>query len=157
MIVSIHLFQQNKNTQNKQIMKTTKINFALRFFAILFSGFANSQQAIFQADKYQLDPSNETEIIIDDIVNPIDESAEPFKALIYPNPSLTGKVKMSWMDNQDVDYIILIPDNFDNVVEMNIKDAKEITINNLEDGHYYVKFYFNQQLLATQKLKVMKE
>jgi len=138
-------------------MKSTKINLALLFFAIIFSGIANSQQNIYQADKYQLDPSNETEIIIDDIVHPIDETAEPFKALIYPNPSLTGKVKMSWMDNQDVDYIILIPDNFDNVVEIEVKDVKEITIDNLENGHYYVKFYFNQQLLATQKLKVMKE
>ncbi|MDB3905365.1 hypothetical protein N9335_02690, partial [Crocinitomicaceae bacterium] len=123
-------------------MKSTKINLALLFFAIIFSGIANSQQNIYQADKYQLDPSNETEIIIDDIVHPIDETAEPFKALIYPNPSLTGKVKMSWMDNQDVDYIILIPDNFDNVVEIEVKDVKEITIDNLENGHYYVKFYF---------------
>ena len=138
-------------------MKSTKIILALLFFAILLSGFANSQQAIFQADKYQLDESNETEIIIDDLVNPHDDTAEPFKALIYPNPSFTGKVKMSWLDNQNVDKIILIPDNFDNVVEMNIKDAKEITINNLENGHYFVKFYFNQQLLATQKLKVIKE
>ena len=138
-------------------MKSTKINLALLFFAILLSGFANSQQAIFQADKYQLDESNETEIIIDDLVNPHDDTAEPFKALIYPNPSFAGKVKMSWLDNQNVDKIILLPDNFDNVVEIDVKDVKEITIDNLENGYYFVKFYFNQQLLATQKLKVMKE
>jgi hypothetical protein len=90
-------------------------------------------------------------------VNPNDESTEPFKAMIYPNPSFTGKVKMSWMDNQNVDYIILVPDNFDNVVEINLKDAKEVTVDNLENGHYYIKFYFKQNLLATQKLKVMKE
>ena len=149
--------KNNNNTQNKQIMKTTKINFAILFFAILFSGFANSQQHIFQADKYQLDPSDETEVIIDDIVNPIDESLEPFKALIYPNPSLTGKVKMSWLDNQNVDKILLLPDNFDNFVKIDVKDVKEITIDNLENGYYYVKFYFNQELLATQKLKVIKE
>ena len=138
-------------------MKTTKINFALLFFAILISGFANSQQAIYQADKYSIDESDETEVIIDDIVNPNDESSEQFKAMIYPNPSFTGKVKMSWMDNQNVDYIILVPDNFDNVVEINLKDAKEVTVDNLENGHYYIKFYFKQNLLATQKLKVMKE
>ena len=149
--------KKNNNTQNKQIMKTTKINFALLFFAILFSGFANSQQQLFQADKYQLDPSDETEVIIDDIVNPIDESLEPFKARIYPNPSLTGKVKMSWLDNQNVDKILLLPDNFDNFVKIDVKDVKEITIDNLENGYYYVKFYFNQELLATQKLKVIKE
>ena len=138
-------------------MKTTKINFALLFFAILITGFANSQQAIYQADKYSIDESDETEVIIDDIVNPNDESSEQFKAMIYPNPSFTGKVKMSWMDNQNVDYIILVPDNFDNVVEINLKDAKEVTVDNLENGHYYIKFYFKQNLLATQKLKVMKE
>ena len=138
-------------------MKTTKINFLLLFIAILITGFANSQQANYQADKYSLDGVDETEIIIDDIVNPNDGSTEPFKAMIYPNPSLTGKVKMSWMDNQNVDYIILVPDNFDNIVEINLKDAKEVTVDNLENGHYYIKFYFKQNLLATQKLKVMKE
>jgi len=61
------------------------------------------------------------------------------------------------MDNQNVDYIILVPDNFDNVVEINLKDVKEVTIDNLENGYYYIKFYFQQNLLATQKLKVMKE
>ena len=138
-------------------MKTTKINFVLLFLAILIAGFANSQQANYQADKYSLDEADETENIIDDIVNPNDESTEPFKAMIYTNPSLTGKVKMSWMDNQNVDYIILVPDNFDNVVEINLKDVKEVTIDNLENGYYYIKFYFQQNLLATQKLKVMKE
>ena len=68
-----------------------------------------------------------------------------------------GKVKMSWMDNQNVDSIILVLDNFDNVVEINLKDVKEVTVDNLENGHYYIKFYFQQNLLATQKLKVMKE
>ena len=138
-------------------MNTTKFNIALLLAAMAFSAYVSGQQHLIQADKYQLDPSDETEIIIDDIVNPIDEAAEPFKALIYPNPSLTGKVKMSWLDNQNVDKILLLPDNFDNVVEIHVKDAKEITIDSLENGHYYVKFYFNQQLLATQKLKVMKE
>ena len=51
-------------------MKTTKINFALLFLAILITGFANSQQANYQADKYSLDEADETENIIDDIVNP---------------------------------------------------------------------------------------
>ena len=138
-------------------MKTTKFNIALLLSAMAFSAYVSGQNHHFQADKYQLDPSDETEIIIDDIVNPIEEAAEPFKALIYPNPSFTGKVKMSWLDNQNVDKIILLPDNFDNTVEINVKDVKEITIDSLENGHYYVKFYFNQQLLATQKLKVMKE
>ena len=138
-------------------MKTTKFNIALLLSAMAFSAYVSGQNHHFQADKYQLDPSDETEIIIDDIVNPIDEAAEPFKALIYPNPSFTGKVKMSWLDNQNVDKIILLPDNFDNVVEIDVKDVKEITIDSLENGYYFVKFYFNQQLLATQKLKVIKE
>ena len=138
-------------------MNTTKFNIALLLIAMAFSAYVSGQQHLIQADKYQLDPSDETEVIIDDIVNPIDESLEPFKALIYPNPSLTGKVKMSWLDNQNVDKILLLPDNFDNFVKIDVKDVKEITIDNLENGYYYVKFYFNQELLATQKLKVIKE
>ena len=138
-------------------MNTTKFNIALLLIAMAFSAYVSGQQHLIQADKYQLDPSDETEVIIDDIVNPIDESLEPFKALIYPNPSLTGKVKMSWLDNQNVDKIILLPDNFDNFVKIDVKDVKEITIDNLENGYYYVKFYFNQELLATQKLMVIKE
>ena len=138
-------------------MNTTKFNIALLLIAMAFSAYVSGQQHLIQADKYQLDPSDETEVIIDDIVNPIDESLEPFKALIYPNPSLTGKVKMSWLDNQNVDKILLLPDNFDNFVKIDVKDVKEITIDNLENGYYYVKFYFNQELLATQKLMVIKE
>ena len=138
-------------------MNTTKFNIALLLIAMAFSAYVSGQQHLIQADKYQLDPSDETEVIIDDIVNPIDESLEPFKARIYPNPSLTGKVKMSWLDNQNVDKILLLPDNFDNFVKIDVKDVKEITIDNLENGYYYVKFYFNQELLATQKLKVIKE
>ena len=46
-------------------------------------------------------------------------------------------------------------------MEIELKDlfvgAKEVTVDNLENGHYYIKFYFKQNLLATQKLKVMKE
>jgi len=56
--------------------------------------------------------------------------------MIYPNPSFMGKVKMSWMDNQNVDYIILVLDNFDNVVEINLKEAKEVTVDNLKNGQY---------------------
>lgn len=138
-------------------MKTTKFNIALLFVAILISGFAGAQQELFQADKYQLDEANETEIIIDDLVNPHYGNVEPFKALIYPNPSLTGKVKISWLDNQNVDQIILIRNNWDGIIEISIKDEKEIIIDSLEDGKYYVKFFFQKKLLATQKLKVIKE
>jgi len=59
--------------------------------------------SIYYADKYSIDESGETNVIIHDIVNLNDESAEPFKAMIYPNPSLIGKVKIFWMDNQNID------------------------------------------------------
>jgi len=69
-------------------------------------------------------------------VNPNVESTEPFIVMIYPNPSFIGKVKMSWMDNQNVGSIILVLDNFDNVVEINLKVAKEVTVDNLKNGQY---------------------
>ena len=56
--------------------------------------------------------------------------------MIYPIPSFIGKVKMSWMDNQNVDSIILVLDNFDNVVEINLKVAKEVKVDNLKNGQY---------------------
>ena len=93
-------------------IKATRINFATLFLVILITGFANNQQSIlYQVDKYSIGESGETDVIIHDIVNPNDESAEPFKAMIYPNPSLMGKVKIFWMDNQNIDQIILVLDN----------------------------------------------
>tara|TARA_B110000285_G_C14765881_1_gene441683 strand:- start:63 stop:476 length:414 start_codon:yes stop_codon:yes gene_type:complete len=137
-------------------MKTTKFTTALFFVAILFSGYVSGQQFI-QADKYQLDETNETEIIIDDLTNPHYTNVEPFKALIFPNPSLTGKVKMTWLDNQNVDQVILLRNDWDGMIEISIKDEKEIIIDSLENGIYFVKFFYNQKLLATQKLKIIKE
>lgn len=137
-------------------MKTTKFTTALLFVAILFSGYVSGQQFI-QADKYQLDETNETEIIIDDLTNPHYTNVEPFKALIFPNPSLTGKVKMSWLDNQNVDQVILLRNDWDGMIEISIKDEKEIIVDSLENGIYFVKFFYNQKLLATQKLKIIKE
>ena len=137
-------------------MKTTKFTTALLFVAILFSGYVSGQQFI-QADKYQLDETNETEIIIDDLTNPHYTNVEPFKALIFPNPSLTGKVKMTWLDNQNVDQVILLRNDWDGMIEISIKDEKEIIIDSLENGIYFVKFFYNQKLLATQKLKIIKE
>ena len=137
-------------------MKTTKFTTALFFVAILFSGYVSGQQFI-QADKYQLDETNETEIIIDDLTNPHYTNVEPFKALIFPNPSLTGKVKMTWLDNQNVDQVILLRNDWDGMIEISIKDEKEIIIDSLENGIYFVKFFYNQKLLATEKLKIIKE
>ena len=137
-------------------MKTTKFTTALLFVAILFSGYVSGQQFI-QADKYQLDETNETEIIIDDLTTPHYTNVEPFKALIFPNPSLTGKVKMTWLDNQNVDQVILLRNDWDGMIEISIKDEKEIIIDSLENGIYFVKFFYNQKLLATQKLKIIKE
>ena len=126
-------------------MKTTKFTTALLFVAILFSGYVSGQQFI-QADKYQLDETNETEIIIDDLTNPHYTNVEPFKALIFPNPSLTGNVKMSWLDNQNVDQVILLRNDWDGMIEISIKDEKEIIVDSLENGIYFVKFFYNQKL-----------
>ncbi len=138
-------------------MKTTKINIALLFVAILLSGLVIGQQEFIQVDKSQLDETNETEIVIDDLINPNHNNSEQFKALIYPNPSFTGKVKMTWNDDQNVDRILLMRVGWDDVTEISINHQKEITIDGLMEGGYYVKFFYNSELLATQKLTVIKE
>ena len=138
-------------------MKTTKINIALLFAAILLSGLVIGQQEMIQVDKTQLDETNNTEIVIDDLINPHHNNSEQFKALIYPNPSFTGKVKMTWQDDQNVDLIMLMRVGWDDVTEINIEHQKEIQIDGLLEGAYYVKFLYNSQLLATQKLTVIKE
>ena len=138
-------------------MKKTKINIALLFVAILLSGLVIGQQEIIQVDKTQLDETNDTEIVIDDLINPYHNNSEEFKALIYPNPSFTGKVKMTWNDDQNVDRILLMRVGWDDVTEISINHQKEITIEGLMEGDYYVKFFYNSELLATQKLTVIKE
>ncbi len=138
-------------------MKTTKINIALLFVAILLSGMVIGQQEIIQVDKYQLDETNETQIVIDDLVNPYHVNSEPFKALIYPNPSYTGKVKITWMDDQELDQVFFMKLGWDEILEINVQDQHEITVDNLLDGLYYVKFFNKGKLLATQKLTIIKE
>ena len=127
------------------------------FVAILLSGLVIGQQEFIQVDKYQLDVTNDTEIVIDDLINSDYNNSEQFKALIYPNPSFTGKVKMTWNDDQNVDRILLMRVGWDDVTEISINHQKEITIEGLMEGDYYVKFFYNSELLATQKLTVIKE
>ena len=129
-------------------MNTTKFNTLLLFVSVMLTGYASSQQEMIQADKFQLSETQESEIIIDDIINP-HYNVDPFKALIYPNPSLTGKVKMSWMDDQNVDQVILIRDTWDGIIEISVKNENEIIVDSLEDGKYYVQFFSNQKLLTT--------
>ena len=140
-------------------MKTQQIHVALLLIAMAISAYARGQQEFIQADKYQIEETNESEFINDNWFGPSphDENSKPFKALIYPNPSLTGKVKITWHDHWDVDQIIMFKDTFDGIIQIDIPDDKGVTIDSLENGKYYVHFYSKQKLLATQKLKVIRE
>lgn len=140
-------------------MKTQQIHVALLLIAMAVSAYVSGQQEFIQADKYQIEEINESEFINDNWFGPSlhDEISKPFKARIYPNPSLTGKVKIMWQDHWDVDQIIMFRDAFDEVIEIDILDDKGATIDSLENGKYFVQFYSKQKLLATQKLKVIRE
>jgi len=124
--------------------------------AIILTGNVISQQEIKTEDKFQIDQNQESVITIDDITNP-HYNSEYFKALIFPNPTFTSKVKMTWQDDQNVDQILLMRVGWDDVREINIEHQKEITVDGLLEGFYYVKFFYNNELLATQKLTVIKE
>ena len=136
-------------------MKTI-LNTVLLSSAIIFSGYVSSQQEIKTEDKFQVDNNQESVITIDDITNP-NYNSEFFKAIIFPNPTFTGKVKMTWQDDQNVDQILLMRVGWDDVTEINIEHQKEITIDGLLEGSYYVKFFYNNEFLAAQKLTVIKE
>ena len=151
--------QQTKKQLKNYKMKTQQIHVALLLITMAVSAYASGQQELIQADKYQIEETNESEIINDNWFGPSphNENSNPFKALIYPNPSLTGKVRITWHDHWNVDQILIFRDNFDGIIEIDIIDGKEVTIDSLEDGYYYVKFYSKQKLLGTQKLKVTRE
>lgn len=126
-------------------MKTKHIHIALLLGALAFSAYATGQQELIQEDKYELvDPSNIAQ-------------TEPFKALIFPNPSYTGTVKISWNEEHDVDRITVSNILFDELVHINIKDENEIKLYSLQEGFYFVKFYSQNELLKTQKMQVIRQ
>ena len=103
------------------------------------------------AKKDKLDFNQEQK---DDMSNHSHHSLNAFEVKIYPNPSPTGKIKMEWLDGQNVDQIIILSQ--DNKLNFVVKNQSELTVDGLENGKYFIRFYSKKKLLGIKQIKVMK-
>ena len=74
------------------------------------------------AKKDKLDFSQEQK---DDMIDNTDHSQFSLNALdvkIYPNPSTTGKIKMEWLDGQNIDQIVIVAQGQDNMLNFFVKN-----------------------------------
>ena len=90
----------------------------------------------------------------DDMLNHSHHSLNAFEVKIYPNPSPTGKIKMEWADGQNVDQITILSQ--DNKLNFVVKNQSELTVDGLENGKYFIRFYSKKKLLGIKQIKVMK-
>ena len=105
------------------------------------------------AKKDKLDSNQEQK---DDMSNHSHHSLNALKVKIYPNPSTTGKIKMAWLDGQNVDQIVIIAQGQDNMMNFFVKKQSELTVDGLENGKYFIRFFSNKKLLGVKQIKVMK-
>ena len=90
-----------------------------------------------------------------DFLNP-HFSLNALQVKIFPNPSLTGKIKMDWKDDQPVDQISIHQADQDKVLNFFVKKQSELTVDGLENGKYFVRFYFQNKVIGVKQIKVMK-
>ena len=63
---------------------------------------------------------------------------------------------MDWSDEQKIDQIIIMAQGQDNTLKFFVKQQSELTVDGLENGKYFIRFYNNNKLLGIKQLKVMK-
>ena len=84
------------------------------------------------------------------------EVTNDFRVKIYPNPSLIGKVKMEWPDWAEVDKIQLNNTTTNQVRVIDVeKGIRKMTISDLVEGSYLVRFISEETILGIRKLKVI--
>lgn len=84
------------------------------------------------------------------------EVTNDFRVRIYPNPTLLGKVKMEWPDWAEVNKIQLnnTTTNQVRIIEVE-KGIRKITVSDLIEGSYLVRFLDGDTILGIKKLKVI--
>ena len=128
-------------------MKTTITKLFLGAF-IFISG-----NAISQDDLQQKDPFNVESTVGGNLLNP---TSQIFRANIFPNPTLIAKVKMSWPDWAEVTQVQMILAATNQIKVLSIVEGQTlVTASNLEEGVYIIRFIRKNELLGTQKLKVI--
>lgn len=115
--------------------------------SILISGNSISQDNLQQKDPFNIEST-----VGGNLLYP---TSQVFRANIFPNPTLISKVKMSWPDWAEVTEIQMIMVETNQVKVLSIEeDQTLITVSNLEEGVYIIRFIRKDELLGTQKLKV---
>ena len=132
-------------------MKTTITNIFLLGATILLTGqlFGQSIQSQEKLPYGQSAVSSFT-----DVLNPTFNAT--FKPVIYPNPTFIGKVKITWPDWAGVTKVQVIQLESEWVKEIEITENQvEISVHDLEEGVYIVRFFKKNHLLGTRKLQVI--
>ena len=141
--------QTNKQTTHK--MKTTITNIFLLGATILLTGqlFGQSIQSQEKLSYGQSAVSSFT-----DVLNPNFNAT--FKPVIYPNPTFIGKVKITWPDWAGVTKVQVIQLESEWVKEIEIAENQvEISVHDLQEGVYIVRFFKKNHLLGIRKLQVI--
>ena len=129
-------------------MKAIITNIFLGTF-ILISGQAMSQDNTLQKQPFGVEST-----VSGNLLNP--PVSEVFRANIYPNPTLIGKVKMNWLDWADVTEIHMILASTNEIKVINVEEGQtHVTASNLQEGVYIVRFIRKNQILGVRKLKVI--
>ena len=124
--------------------------------------YENQKVVGVQQVKVKLTKKDELEFLQeqkDDVINNTGKShlqLTTLKVKIYPNPSTTGKIKMDWSDEQKIDQIIILAQGQDNTLKFFVKQQSDLTVDGLENGKYFIRFYNNNKLLGIKQVKVMK-
>ena len=129
-------------------MKAIITNIFLGTF-ILISGQAMSQDNALQKQPFGVEST-----VSGNLLNP--SVSEVFRANIYPNPTLIGKVKMNWPDWAEVTEINMILASTNEIKVINVEEGQtHVTASNLQEGVYIVRFMHKNQILGVRKLKVI--
>lgn len=129
-------------------MKSTITNIFLGTF-ILISGSVMSQDNAIQKQPFGLEST-----VSGNLLNP--SVSEVFKANIYPNPTLIGKVKMNWPDWAEVTEIQMVLTSTNEMKSINIEEGQtHVAASNLQEGVYIVRFIHKNVVLGMRKLKVI--
>ena len=113
-----------------------------------------SDQAMSQDNALQKQPFGVESTVSGNPLNPA--VSQVFRANIYPNPTLIGKVKMNWPDWAEVTEIHMILASTNEIKVINVEEGQtHVTASNLQEGVYIVRFMRKNQILGVRKLKVI--
>jgi hypothetical protein len=139
---------QDIQTTKKHKMKSTLTNIFLSTF-ILISGHAMSQDNTLQKHPFGVEST-----VSGNLLNP--SGQEVFKANIFPNPTLIGKVKMEWPDWAEVTEIQMVLASTNEIKVIEVEEGQKIiTASNLQEGIYIVRFIRKNEVLGIRKVKVI--